>query len=295
MPMMAMFRRLERASPIGLRHVAPSLALRPYVSSFSLFHADLAEIEEPMRADLPQLRFVLAGQGDVSLAGRPPEPLLPISLVGPTMAAARFRAKGPVLIFSAALLPAGWAALVREDAMLYRDRQIDATHIFPTARDVLDAMMKLPMVSAMTEALDRLLIGSLTGPRARADLSSRFTEITDKWLLGAPSPEVGDLLGQLELSARQVERLAGRLYGAPPKLLARKYRALRSASLLRHDPVQWQANAAEAFYDQSHMIREVRHFTGLTPRRLQIDPPIMMRLSLERRNLDILPPLAALT
>jgi methylphosphotriester-DNA--protein-cysteine methyltransferase len=118
-----------------------------------------------------------------------------------------------------------------------------------------------------------------------ADAPVWFTRMTDSWLTGAPSPEVDELVATAGMSARQVERLARRIYGAPPKLLARKYRALRAASVLGSADLPWQDVAGDAFYDQSHFIREIKHFTGLTPRQFQRDIPPVTRLSLQRREL----------
>ncbi|MDB5690154.1 MAG: putative AraC family transcriptional regulator, partial [Sphingomonas bacterium] len=84
-------------------------------------------------------------------------------------------------------------------------------------------------------------------------------------------------------SPRQLARLANRIYGAPPKLLARKYRALRAAHLLCDSGDDGFSAARDAFYDQSHLIREVRRFTGLTPTQYRENPPPVTRLMLQRR------------
>ena len=54
-----------------------------------------------------------------------------------------------------------------------------------------------------------------------------FTDVVDAWSTADVSPDVDTLIAATGLSGRQVERLANRIYGAPPKLLARKFRALR--------------------------------------------------------------------
>ena len=57
----------------------------------------------------------------------------------------------------------------------------------------------------------------------------------DAWLADNPSPVLDELVATTGLSRRQVERRCNALYGAPPKLLARKYRALRAAVALVQD------------------------------------------------------------
>ena len=92
----------------------------------------------------------------------------------------------------------------------------------------------------------------------------RFVQETDRWLAHEQSPRVDALQEATGLSARQVARWCNRLYGAAPKFLARKYRALRCAQILAREDIDWSEVSGDAFYDQSHFIRELKHFTGLT-------------------------------
>jgi methylphosphotriester-DNA--protein-cysteine methyltransferase len=43
------------------------------------------------------------------------------------------------------------------------------------------------------------------------------------------------------LSRRQIERLCKQTYGAPPKFLVRKYRALRTANAIANGNEDWQS------------------------------------------------------
>jgi AraC-like DNA-binding protein len=89
-----------------------------------------------------------------------------------------------------------------------------------------------------------------------------------------------------ELSPRQLARITNKLYGAPPKLLARKYRALRCSARIALDHESWQALCDDgSFYDQSHFIREIKHFIGMTPHQLQTEPTAVVQLTLLRRTL----------
>jgi AraC-like DNA-binding protein len=113
------------------------------------------------------------------------------------------------------------------------------------------------------------------------------------WLTDAASPSLDRLAELSGTSPRQLARLANRIYGAPPKLLARKYRALRAATMLCDLPAAGLTTAQEAFYDQSHFIRELRRFTGLTPTQYRENPPPVTRLMLQRRGFAAqLPPIA---
>ena len=68
-------------------------------------------------------------------------------------------------------------------------------------------------------------------------------------------------------SERQLQRLTKRYFGLPPHTLLRKTRALKAAVVLAN-PNATEAQlsrVADFYYDQPHMIREIRHFVGRTP------------------------------
>ena len=269
--------------PIGLRYLEPARDLRGIVSSYYIFWANLPTVADLMRADMPQLRFMLKGSGNYNFANNQTTTTPEVALIGPTMGASHFDVVGPILVFGIALLPAGWAALVREDASGHADALTDGTAMFgPLFEEALDAMRCAPDPLVMVSIADAVMRALVAKGR---DVPLWFTRMTDGWLVGSASPEVDALVASADMSARQVERLARRIYGAPPKLLARKYRALRAASLLGSGNLSWQDVAGDAFYDQSHFIREVKHFTGLTPRQLLRDPPPVTKLMGQRREM----------
>src|SRR3546814_12192628 len=104
--------------------------------------------------------------------------------------------------------------------------------------------------------------------------------------MGDISPNVDALIAETGLSGRQVERLTNRIYGAPPKLLARKYRALRIASSLSGEGVDWQDLMGDAFYDQYHFIRECQSVKGQTPTQFPLVPKTLTRLMTARRRIS---------
>ena len=93
---------------------------------------------------------------------------------------------------------------------------------------------------------------------------------TFNWLGESFSPRVEDLYERLPYSQRQAQRLIVRFFGQPPATLVRRYRAIRAASLLALPRLAPEviAELREAYYDQAHFIRDIREFTGRTPRAL---------------------------
>ena len=284
----------HESPPIGLRYFVPAPVLRSVVSSYYVFHADMPRYTDVMRADLPQLRFMVRGAADYHFSDGRVDPAPRAMLLGPTYEAYRFEARGPLLVLGIGLQPAGWAALIREDASLYVDRVSDLEPLFgSTIASTLDMLQGVTHPAEMTGIADRLISGLLS---RMPEPSFWFTRIADSWLASAPSPEVDALVENVGMSSRQVERLTKRIYGARPKLLARKYRALKAAAELARSTRPWSDIAGDAFADQSHFIRECRQFMGVTPNRLVQQTPLVTRLSLERRRaLLSLPELTKIT
>jgi AraC-like DNA-binding protein len=270
----------DAPASIGLRYYEPAADLRALISAYYIFRADLPVLADMMRADLGQLRFVLRG-GGTYLRDNWWVRTSDVHLLGPSTLATRFEARGPLLLFGISLHPAGWATLVRDDASLLANRGVNGIDRFGSLiEDMLDALRHAPDTRAMVSIADmvmRVLKGRASEPPIH------LTGIVDAWLTGATDPAVDHLIADLGISARQVERLTKRIYGAPPKLLARKYRALRAASLIGTSQLHWSDAAGDAYFDQSHFIRDFKRFTGLTPSQFQNDPSPVTRLTLQRR------------
>lgn len=268
---------------VSLDYAAPAPELRDYLSVFYEFRAELPRFEDMERADFAQIRFMLAGEGHYRFADGHEQAAPAIAIVGPTTGNTHVSVVGPVHVFGAGLMPAGWGALMPFEASTLVNRAIDATHLFG---DGLNAVLEELRAAATLDA--KVAIGN----RAVRELATghdgaarAFVRTVDQWLASAMSPDVSDLVASVGLSRRQVERQCKRLYGAPPKLLARKYRALRAAVTLARGEANVGDLIGDNFYDQSHFIREIKAFTGVTPKRFQEDLPTLAKLTLKRADL----------
>lgn len=268
---------------ITLDYAAPAEALRDYLSVFYEFRSDMAYWADVERADFAQIRFTLAGSGGYRFADGHEQPAPPISITGPTTGNTHVHVEGPALLFGAGLLPAGWGAIVGIEASTLVNRAIDATEVFgPALSGVLDELRAAPTLAEKV-AIGNRVVGQLAAQRAQVPLG--FTHCVDAWLAASLSPRVEELVAELGLSRRQIERRCKSLYGAPPKLLARKYRALRAANALARGEATMDELIGENFYDQSHFIREIKAFTGVTPTSFKDDLPTLARLTLKRAEL----------
>lgn len=88
-------------------------------------------------------------------------------------------------------------------------------------------------------------------------------------LLATPSVSVTELAGKACLSPKQFGRIFSNYVGMMPKEYSRIVRFQKSLWLLQNHHRDYAGIAYECGYsDQSHFIRDFRHFCGLTPREL---------------------------
>ncbi|MET0309635.1 MAG: helix-turn-helix domain-containing protein [Sphingomonas sp.] len=267
---------------IQLDYAVPSTGMASYVTLFYWFRADVPLFEDVERADHAQIRFRLTpGGAEYTFADGTVQTASDVHIVGPTTGAVHVRAIGPVHVFGAGITPVGWAALVGNDASAMVNRVVNLPDLFgPAILDVISELGTAPDLDALV-ARGEMILGKLF--RGGRDPALDFVQKVDAWLCDETSPGVRVLAMATGLSPRQVERKCRSLYGAPPKELARKYRALRAAVSLVADGASIDEVVARGFYDQSHLIREVKQFTGFTPGQIQAEPSILAQLTIAQR------------
>ena len=282
--------RLTDPALLRIDYLAPPPDVAPYVTTFFLMRCDEREIRDVQPAMGGTLGiFLRGGQGDVRFLDGRVEPSHRFVLLTPASAAAAIAFEGPWHAFGAALSPLGWAALTGLSAAEHANHLYDAERV---------------LGEDFAQAAERICAGYAAGTLAPAEmvpilsaailahvrpLPAKHLELlrsVAQWLGASLSPALAGLEALSGYSARQTQRLVDHYYGLPPKGLARKYRAIRAASLLA-DPrlsADDAAAIADHFYDQSHMIREIRMFVGRTPARVGVPGQPYLSAIIDLRN-----------
>jgi len=265
-----------------LDYRVPASDVADYATLFYFFSTEASIFEDMERADFAQMRFRLDdGSAEYFFPDGTVQKATPVHVMGPSSTAYRVRAEGPIRLFGWGLTAAGWAAMLGGDASKALNRMMDAPPILGArmmqARADLIAATDTDAMAAIGSALIRELVAD-----ACMD-TVNFARRVDAWLEESASPVLDDLIAVTGLSRRQIERKCNAIYGAPPKLLARKFRALRAAVALRGRDLSFDDAVGQGFYDQSHLIREVKQFTGLTPRQIRDTPTALAALTVTQR------------
>jgi AraC-like DNA-binding protein len=281
---------LTSAALIVVDYIAPPPALAPFITTLYHFRCDEPWIRDIQPAAVGQLCLFPHGVGEMHFADGHRDPNHAVGLLTPLSRAAPIVVKGPFHAFGAALSPVGWAALTGLHAGDNRDRLLPAGSVLGPDIDVLgERLLGAYRDGSMTGGECALAIAGFI-ERYLQPINPRHLELiaaTGRWLGASFNPEVSELAGTAGYSARQVQRLVEQYFGLTPRALARKYRALRAAALLSapHLSMEEEAELAEAFFDQSHMIREIAHFVGRTPARLSDQTTPYLAEMIDQRNL----------
>lgn len=265
--------KLTPQSAFAIDYIAPPAAVSDLITTMYWFRCDEAEIRDIQPAAIGHLTIFPHGKGQMLFRDGRADPSHETNLLTPFSVAAPFMVDGPFHAIGAVLSPLGWASLTGLDAAKYGNRLVRAADFLGDGVEQLGHELCLAYragVSSGPECAQAL--AQFIGANAKR-VNPRHAELirqTNQWLGSTFNAEVDDLMAQAAYSQRQVQRLVERYFGLTPRALVRKYRALRAAALLSLPMLtpEYEAELGEAFYDQSHMIREIQRFVGRTPARL---------------------------
>lgn len=251
------------------RTYRPSADLAPYIRRFYVFEAPLPDgaiIEDFLLSETAFVRCLLhgdwaaeTGPGQWSTAGN-------VVFFGANSRPLRVRVKGGFAVTGFAVRPSGWHALFADAHQALSDRMLPLQQLWGDLADnmlagVSQATNDDGQLAAMESAL-RERIALLHTPEADLQMA-RFEVIarTDSTI------RVEDAAMEVGLSVRQFERRCMATFGLTPKAILRRSRFLDSATAFRgfSSPNERELDALR-YFDQSHMNREFRRYTGMTPR-----------------------------
>jgi AraC-like DNA-binding protein len=260
----------------------PAPALRELVSSYYFVSLPF-EVSDVMRAEIANVRFVLNGTVTSDLSG---EDVAfgagAAPLCGPTFRWSRIGFAPGTRIFGAAITPLGWRRLFSISAEDLAGRHAPLQdYVPPDARPLIGAVFEAEDDEATVRAADALFSSFVSTERRVHD---DFIEQATQWIVDPEPNEIEHLIDHVDLSHRQIERLCKAYFGAGPKKLHRKFRALHAANRLTWMNLSdWREVARAAYYDQAHFIREFKEFNGRTPQEFINGPHILVRMTLQER------------
>lgn len=246
----------------------PSPELEPYIRRFYVFNADLPAdfvLEDILVAETAFVRVLLAGDwaaemqpGVWSTSGQ-------TVFFGANTKPLKVRVRGGFNVAGFAIRPSGWHSLFSAPHSEFADQMLPLQDLWGNIADVmLDELKCAPDDEAKVAAMERAISRQMAKVgRYKLDAAMAKFEViarTDSTM------RIEDAAEHLGLSIRQMERRCRAAFGVSPKAILRRSRFLDMAAAMRGFSTPTEAElAALRYFDQSHLNREFRHFTGMTP------------------------------
>lgn len=242
--------------------------LRPYVTALYCFDINCADdvlIEDRLHPEWAAIRFI-EGKGPVSVTTFPHEISGSWTFVatGPTSKTIKIGISRS-RIWTLGLHPAGWAKYIPVSAREFADQVVDgfSHEAFATFHPIFEQLrLASPDADEAAQRIDSYL-------REHDDRPVPSEEMILACQQALRDPEISDvtmLAERLKIGRRTLERLCGRYFGFPPKLLLRRQRFLRSLARFMLEPKHnWSKALDGQYFDQAHFVRDFRSFMGMTP------------------------------
>lgn len=251
------------------RTYKPSADLAPYIRRFYVFEAPLptdAVIEDFLLAETAFVRCLIRGDwaaetspGQWNTAGN-------VVFFGANSRPLRVRVNGGFAVTGFAIRPRGWHALFREQHQTLSDKMMPLQQLWgPLAGTMMTGVAQAGDDDAQLAAMENALrerLADIDSPEVDMQMA-RFEGIART----NSTIRVEDAAVSVGLSMRQLERRCLATFGLSPKAVLRRSRFLDSATAFRgfSSPNECELDALR-YFDQSHMNREFRRYTGMTPK-----------------------------
>lgn len=265
---------VSSALPFAFEPLERGEQLADLVNAFYVARTGPGRLTDTLPAYSAQLLVFVTGLGALRPHDGGLYPLEGVCCTTPQLRACDFTLDGPVTIVGASLTPLGWAALAGLPVDRVHNQTVPGSQILERAE--LDRLHHLSRLCRDQEASPQDVCDAIAEVlTARRDALKpshvRFVEAVNSWLSSDLNPPVHALYESVAVSQRTAQRLCSHYFGVAPSHLVKRYRAIRAAMLLAN-PQLPQAKRDEiqaAYFDQAHLIRDVRRYTGRTPSALK--------------------------
>jgi len=193
--------------------------------------------------------------------------------IAPTTQAAQTEILGPSHSVGLGFSELGWAELTGLPVEEVKNSIVLASDLFgDDVRRFAQEMLRQYAANDLTSSQIALEMRRFIEPRFTPlpERKRRLIQTVRAWATDELLPDVSELYASLHFSERQVQRHVKRYFGQSPVQVAKRLRAAFAASALNQGKLDddLSVEIAESFYDQSHLIRDVKSTTGTTPSRI---------------------------
>lgn len=258
------------------RFVAPPEEFEGCFTTFYLFEIDIdggGTVHDYLQPEWGNIRF-FAGEAPTAKIGKTIVSDSKFIATGPSSLANEFQA-GSARMWGIGFLPLGWARFVNIDASKLANVMIDGCEHPAFAK--FNSLSEILCDPSANEDDQIAAISSTMRELMRPNRDEAKIKRVHHALLDVELTSVAEFADRVGMSTRTLERICGRYFGFPPKLLMRRQRFMRSlTTFLLHQNSNWTEVMDENYHDQAHFTREFREFMTMNPSEYAaLDHPIL--------------------
>lgn len=257
------------------RMIAPAAHIAAMVNTFYVIETEAERIDELMPAYSAQVLVLVRGSVRITFADGRVMRSGQIALNAPQLRGAACVLEGPATLVGASLTPVGWLTLANLPVDEVHEQLVPAEAVF-----TLDQIAMLQVAAAACRAgraRPEDLCAQLgdviaAGPFAPKPEHLAVIEAITQWLGSGFDPPLADLQAAVGVSPRQLQRISRRFLGVAPAQALKRHRAIRAAMLLANPALSdtLREEMLGTYFDQAHLIRDIRRYTGRTPTQLRV-------------------------
>ncbi len=168
-------------------------------------------------------------------------------------------------VFAAKFRPGAFYPFLKQPVASITDKVLPLCHLFGSAGNALEAeILALDDDAARVQTLDAFLCAHLPQPDEQI---SHVNQIIDSIAANRAITHVDELVKQINLSKRTLQRLFHHYVGVSPKWVIKRFRLHEAAEKIAAGTVtDWPRLALElGYFDQAHFIRDFKAVVGMTP------------------------------
>lgn len=172
---------------------------------------------------------------------------------------------GSYTVIQVVLKPHALKALFGINALVLKDTSAELNEF--SSEDINEQLINAHCALDQVDLLINFLVSQLQQPKMRDDLVEISLRLIHN---NVRTMTVRTLLAQLDISERQFERRFSQTVGISPYSYIRVRRFNEAIRLMKTRQCDTLTEIAYAlnFHDQSHFIRDIKAFTGITPKSL---------------------------
>ena len=261
---------ISSAIPFEFQLVAAPADLAELVNTFFVIETHRGRIDEILPAYSAQFLIYVSGNGSLRPANGPAYQSETVNLTAPLLSAVPCTIYGPARIVGASLTPLGWQCLANMPADEVNNCAVQSSRVLSRSElERFESLVQGARDGTVTKQAIFAAIGDTV--RVRRHLLNpehiRFVAKVTAWLGGSLNPSLDELYRNVGVSQRTAQRLCRRYFGVSPSRLAKRFRAIRAAMLLANPTLsdEIRNEIVSAYFDQAHLIRDIRRYTGRTP------------------------------